>query len=292
MDYSIKDGLYPKEKASVIWNGSACGVKLGNYDLSKRDAWRRQIRSKYNIPDDAIVFGWCGRITRDKKDEYERILGIPIKVFKKGGDFSVRPAEKEINKPIKIVYGGGLLFGRDAAMCKIKDEIVKFNNTHGKQFELYIYTQTPVTDKLKAKIHDGDNSFLMGKVSQEKLDEAYAAAGMALHVESFDLAPRLDTKISFSTKIIDLFRANCCIMAICWDQSSPYKYLKKEDAAICVGNIKELPGILEQIMNNPQIIKEYARKAWDCGVRNHRIEVINQEFKQDFNSLIGKMNLH
>lgn len=231
-------------------------------------------------------------LTDEQKEEYERILGIPIKIFKKGGDFSVRPAEKEINKPIKIVYGGGLLFGRDAAMCKIKEEIVKFNNAHGKQFELYIYTQTPVTDKLRTKIHDGKNSFLMGKVSQEKLDEAYAAASIALHVESFDLAPRLDTKISFSTKIIDLFRANCCIMAICWDQSSPYKYLKKEDAAICVGNIKELPGILEQIMNNPQIIKEYARKAWDCGVRNHRIEVINQEFKQDFNSLIGTMNLH
>lgn len=66
MDYSIKDGLYPKEKASVIWNGSACGVKIENYDLSNQEAWRRQIRSKYNIPDDAIVFGWCGRITRDK----------------------------------------------------------------------------------------------------------------------------------------------------------------------------------------------------------------------------------
>lgn len=66
LDYSIKDGLYPKEKASVIWNGSACGVKLENYDLSKREEWRTQIREKYNIPDDAIVFGWCGRITRDK----------------------------------------------------------------------------------------------------------------------------------------------------------------------------------------------------------------------------------
>lgn len=66
MDYSIKDGLYPQEKVSVIWNGSACGVKLKNYDLSNREAWRRQIRDKYGIPNDAIVFGWCGRITRDK----------------------------------------------------------------------------------------------------------------------------------------------------------------------------------------------------------------------------------
>lgn len=66
LDYSIKEGLYSKNKASVIWNGSACGVNLNNYDLSKRDFWRKQIRSRYNIPSDSVVFGWCGRITRDK----------------------------------------------------------------------------------------------------------------------------------------------------------------------------------------------------------------------------------
>ena len=65
-EYSIKDGLYSKEKSSVVWNGSACGVKLGNYALSRRNEWRRKIREKYSIPEDTVVFGWCGRITRDK----------------------------------------------------------------------------------------------------------------------------------------------------------------------------------------------------------------------------------
>ncbi len=66
MEYSIKDGLYPREKASVIGNGSACGVKLDDYDLTQRESWRKEIRAKYNISEDCIVFGWCGRITRDK----------------------------------------------------------------------------------------------------------------------------------------------------------------------------------------------------------------------------------
>lgn len=63
---AIECGIYKPEKASVIWNGSACGVKLENYDLSKRQEWRDSVRSKYGIPEDAVVFGWCGRITRDK----------------------------------------------------------------------------------------------------------------------------------------------------------------------------------------------------------------------------------
>ena len=66
MEYSIKDGLYPREKASVIWNGSACGVKLENYRLDNREKWRAEVRQQYNIPEDSVVFGWCGRITRDK----------------------------------------------------------------------------------------------------------------------------------------------------------------------------------------------------------------------------------
>lgn len=63
---AVKFGIYPAEKSSVIWNGSACGVKLENYDLTKREYWRQEIRDQFNIPTDAVVFGWCGRITRDK----------------------------------------------------------------------------------------------------------------------------------------------------------------------------------------------------------------------------------
>ena len=66
LEYSVKDGLYPKEKSSVIWNGSACGVKLENYNLENREIWCKKVREKYGIPMGAVVFGWCGRITKDK----------------------------------------------------------------------------------------------------------------------------------------------------------------------------------------------------------------------------------
>lgn len=65
-EMALKYGIYKPEKASVIWNGSACGVNLDNYHLDNRKAWCNEIREKYKIPADAMVFGWCGRITRDK----------------------------------------------------------------------------------------------------------------------------------------------------------------------------------------------------------------------------------
>lgn len=65
-DFSIKEKLYPPQKASVIWNGSACGVNLNRYGLSKRQEWRQSRRKELRIPADGFVFGFAGRITRDK----------------------------------------------------------------------------------------------------------------------------------------------------------------------------------------------------------------------------------
>lgn len=59
-------GLYPKSKGSVIWNGSACGVNLTNFDISNKEEYRKDIREQLDIPEDAFVYGFVGRITRDK----------------------------------------------------------------------------------------------------------------------------------------------------------------------------------------------------------------------------------
>lgn len=64
--FSHDEGLYPSEKGSVVWNGSACGVDLDKFDYTQKATWRNTIREKYNIPEDAVVFGFVGRVTRDK----------------------------------------------------------------------------------------------------------------------------------------------------------------------------------------------------------------------------------
>lgn len=63
---AISHGMYKREKASVIWNGSACGVNIAKYEMPKKEEWRDEVRQKYGIAKDACVFGYCGRITRDK----------------------------------------------------------------------------------------------------------------------------------------------------------------------------------------------------------------------------------
>jgi UDP-N-acetylglucosamine:LPS N-acetylglucosamine transferase len=65
------------------------------------------------------------------------------------------------------------------------------------------------------------------------------------------------------------------------------KYLQKENAAFCVDDFSTLHEVLLNIANNPEIIIDYANKAWKCGKRNHQIEIIRQDLYNDFVRLIS-----
>lgn len=66
MKFSLSENLYTRDKSSVIWNGSACGVNLAKFQIENRNTWREEFREKLNIPKSSMVFGYAGRITRDK----------------------------------------------------------------------------------------------------------------------------------------------------------------------------------------------------------------------------------
>ena len=66
LNFGISEGLYSREKGAVIWNGSACGVNLKKFDISKKDIFRAEIREKHQIPQDAFVYVVVGRINKDK----------------------------------------------------------------------------------------------------------------------------------------------------------------------------------------------------------------------------------
>lgn len=66
MQYSIDEGLCPKDKIAVIGIGGTNGVDLKACDSFNHAETRRQIREKYGIPQDAFVYGFVGRLNKDK----------------------------------------------------------------------------------------------------------------------------------------------------------------------------------------------------------------------------------
>lgn len=66
LNFAHEEKLYPKTKGSVIWNGSACGIDLKKFNISQKAQYRKNIREKYNFTEESFVYGFVGRITKDK----------------------------------------------------------------------------------------------------------------------------------------------------------------------------------------------------------------------------------
>lgn len=66
LDLSVREKLFPQKKATIVWNGSTGGVDVSRFDFEKRQKWRSEIRQSLGYKDDDFVFGFVGRITKDK----------------------------------------------------------------------------------------------------------------------------------------------------------------------------------------------------------------------------------
>lgn len=65
LDFCRKNKLYDENKSYVIWNGSAKGIDLEQYDIAKKEEYAKEIKQKYNL-DNSYVLGFVGRLGREK----------------------------------------------------------------------------------------------------------------------------------------------------------------------------------------------------------------------------------
>ena len=66
LKFAIDERLYKKSKGNVIYNGSACGVDLKRFDISKKEVWKEEITDQFKLPKDKLIFGYVGRLALEK----------------------------------------------------------------------------------------------------------------------------------------------------------------------------------------------------------------------------------
>jgi len=65
-DFSVSEKLYGENRSCVIWNGSACGVDLNKFSIKDKYIWRKEIREKFELEENDVVFAFAARLTADK----------------------------------------------------------------------------------------------------------------------------------------------------------------------------------------------------------------------------------
>ena len=233
------------------------------------------------------MFSYYYMFSEEQAQDYTREYGIPASTLYKCGDFSSEFVKKPVGTPIRLVYAGRLYCNRWKTLAEIGKAMHEIN-IHGERIVLDIYTQDALTKEQCIALCPENSIYIKGSVNAQQLKEVYRNADIALHVESLDKKNRLATRVSFSTKIIDLMASTCAILAVCWDRHCGYQYLRNNDAAFCVDDYSDILPTLRRIVDNPSLVQEYAQKAYDCGLKNHTCEKIQKQIKDKFEELIAK----
>ena len=224
-------------------------------------------------------------LSQEQLEDYQKRFGCNVKILQKCGCLEDVYEEHKIHKPIKLIYAGKFYMNRWKVLGEIADTLRKINKD-GVKAILEIYTGDKPTSAQKELLDDNVNSFIMGRVSQEKLKDVYKNSDIALHVEARTNRYALATRLSFSTKIIDCIFSGCAGLAYCREDQSGWLHLKRENAAICVSNHGELEDAIQRMCDTPELIKQYAKKAYDCGIKCHDRNRVQKMLLRDFENVI------
>ena len=242
--------------------------------------WIDRIKNRYFIKRTIDSCEILYTISKIQRDEYGKIFKPETKILSKGADFTEKPISKKRNNIIDFVFAGNIVAGREKSLLMIGEALNLINKNTFKA-RLTIYTGVSLKQSLLSKFEELKSIDFKGKVSYNEVIKRQQKADVLIHVESFSLKEKLAVRHSFSTKLVDFFKLGKCIFAVGSKDVASINSLIENDAAIIAVNKKEIYTKLGSIIENQNLIEEYAEKSWICGATNHDISRIQKVLIND-----------
>lgn len=212
-------------------------------------------------------------LTKKEADDY---FGINCHLLTK--PLLCEPSAKRINGgyPLKMLYTGSLIIGRDRSLLRLSKAINKINRDK-RLVELDVYTQTVLSDEMYSEIQS-DYCRIHKPIPQTEALKKQNEADILLFLEDIDGKDAKIARLSFSTKITDYLSTGKCIFAIGNTDTAPIQYFIENDAAVVCGSDEEIINNLERLCSDQKLIDEYAEKAVISAKNNHDPQQIREVF--------------
>lgn len=216
-------------------------------------------------------------ITRTQALETDKEFGTHSIVLTKGVDYSnLNFHNKYPSQPIRMVYTGNLLIGRGRSLVEIANAMKQINKDTIKVF-FDIYTPTQL-DKKSTEILNSNGCTLHAPVPKSQVAEIQNNADVVVFVESLEKEHRYAARLSFSTKLTDYFASGKCVFAIGDKEIAPIKYLAEYDCAVISTDYSQILANLIKLVENPELVLDYGRKAFETGRMNHEQSMVKKTF--------------
>lgn len=273
-EYIIKK-CKPKKVMGYLWDDNfTYKQSQGSLGFYLHRWWlRRGVKRLVRKCD--TVFAICPKM----KQEVDAEFGInSILLTKPINQFSETKASLQQHYPIKILYTGKLIYGRDATVAEIVDAIKEINK-NGQKILLQIYTNTELSPSMQERICVDGCCEIKGFVPQSEVLKIQKEADVLLYAESLS-GTHLTARLSFSTKMTDYLASGACIWAVGNKDLASIAYLEEEDAGLVSFDGATIKETLTQMIQAPKILHEYAEKAQQCGKKYHNAALIHETFSQ------------
>lgn len=225
-------------------------------------------------------------ISEIQKQDYEKAFGVPCKILTKSADFSGDPPVKtQYNSPLQLVFTGNIGTNRWKSLALIAEALEQINQ-NGVRAQLRIYTATPRTAKMEKALQKGESSFIMGSIPASEVQKTQADADVLVHVEALDLKNKLAVRQSFSTKLVDYFKAARPILAVGPHDVASIDHLIRNDCALTAETVGEVRQAIESVLDNPDKLRDLSKKAYACGKKNHETTVMHQMLQTDLEKIV------
>ena len=216
-------------------------------------------------------------IVDKEKEETDKLFKTNSVILTKGIDFKSKMfIQKPVNNPIKFVYTGSLIIGRSSTLASLADAINSINSD-GVRATLDVYSADQVEPALEARLNSGASK-LCGFIPREKVNEVQRDADVVVFAEALHGKEANIARLSFSTKITDYLSNGKCVLAIGRETIAPIDYFVRNDSALVASTEDEIYNQVKRIVDSPEIVAEYAEKAYSCAKRNHDKELMDNRF--------------
>ena len=216
-------------------------------------------------------------ISDKQKEDYQKIFRIPVKVKYKIPDESrCQNIYTRSSHPVKYFYAGNLGLGRWKSLALLVKALKQTGNA-----TLDIYTQTPLNHRQISLLNVEGVSRVHPPITQSKVIELQNSSDVLVHVESFNLKNKLETRYAISTKVMDYISVGRCILAIGPSDIASTMYLDDRKLAYTARNKKDLLQIVKMLNTSEQAIIECANRNKEY-IKSINANDMIKRIKQDF----------
>lgn len=211
------------------------------------------------------------------KEEYEKEFGKSCYLIGKGviADNVQKPKVNKWEGDVHFVYTGGIGGERFSTLIALAHSLERYNTS--KRCYLDIYTATSLSDNDKKMMMGVKSIIFHGAISGDDVKEVQANADCLVHVEGFSPQTIFETRMSFSTKIIDYLSTGNLMLAIGSEKINSINVLSNNNMAVVINHLEELDSMVVNLLNG-NIDREMIQNcAYNYLIQERNIDNIQKE---------------